>query len=348
MRILSTALRASGVAALALTGVFAVALPQTAIAGSKELKPGDYPNRPITVLVCYGKGGGSDQAVAALQGPASKILGVKINKINKPGGGGLNCLPEFSQTPADGYTILQHADGLVSRYVQGDHDLNPITDLESLLIMNVAPTGLYIRGGDERFLTGGKPDWSKVVAYAKAKGGQMTVSNLHADMEMVTLAKVSEFFGFKAKQVMFDKPAQRYGAVIGGKLDVLIEQPGDVAKHVQAGKLMPVLSIWPERFKIAPNTLSTGADLGMNWKPLLRMRGLWVRKETSKDIVRYLEAVFKEAYDTAEHQTFIKRKSLDIVNSYLNAADMKKALASGMKDYAKVFKASGTKVRKGM
>ena len=108
MRTFSKALRASSVAAFVLAGAFA--LPQAATAGSAELKPGDYPNRPITILVCYGKGGGSDQAVAALQGPASKILGVKINKINKPGGGGLNCLPGFAQTPADGYTILQHAD----------------------------------------------------------------------------------------------------------------------------------------------------------------------------------------------------------------------------------------------
>jgi hypothetical protein len=50
MRIVSKGLRASGVAALALTGAFA--LPQAAIAGSKELKPGAYPNRPITILVC--------------------------------------------------------------------------------------------------------------------------------------------------------------------------------------------------------------------------------------------------------------------------------------------------------
>ena len=82
-------------------------------------KPGAYPKRPITIIVCYGKGGGSDQAVAAMQGPLSKIMGVKVNKINKPGGGGVNCLPDFQQAPADGYTILQHGDGMASKYVSG-------------------------------------------------------------------------------------------------------------------------------------------------------------------------------------------------------------------------------------
>ena len=43
---------------------------------------GNYPERPITVICCYGKGGGSDQAVDAIVGPAAKIMNAKINKIN--------------------------------------------------------------------------------------------------------------------------------------------------------------------------------------------------------------------------------------------------------------------------
>ncbi|MCH7694356.1 MAG: tripartite tricarboxylate transporter substrate binding protein, partial [Proteobacteria bacterium] len=155
-------------------------------------------------------------------------------------------------------------------------------------------------------------------------------------------------FGFKAKQVLFAKPAQRYGAVIGGKLDILLEQPGDVSKHVEAGKLAPVLSIWPERFKIAPDTKATGPDYGLKWSPLLRFRGLFVKKGTPKEIVTYLQAVFKEAYNTKEHQAFIKRKSLDIVESYRSPADAKKELEGAIATYAKVFKELGQKVRPGL
>ena len=47
----------------------------------------------------------------------SKIMGVKVNMISKPGGGGTNCLPDYQQTPADGYTLLMHTDGLITKYV---------------------------------------------------------------------------------------------------------------------------------------------------------------------------------------------------------------------------------------
>lgn len=309
-------------------------------------KPGDYPKRPITIIVCYGKGGGSDQAVAAIEGPAAKLLGVKINKVNKPGGGGVNCLPDFQQAPADGYTILQHTDGLIATYVEGKHDLHPAKNLTPLVVMNIAPSGLFVKAGDERFYENGKPSWEKVVAYAKANPGKMTVSNINIAMELVTMAKVEEFFGIKVKQVLFDKPAQRYGSVMGGKLDLLLEQPGDVVKHVQAGKLAPVLTVWPERFKIYPDTKATGADYGKQWDPLLRVRGLWVRSDTPKEIKDYLEAVFKKAYASEKHQEFLKRKNLDIVDSYLDSAATVKLVDTAVDAYSKIFKETGQPLRK--
>jgi len=330
----------------------AAALAYTLVAAGPSfaapMKPGNYPSRPITIMMCFGKSGGSAQAIQAIKGPASKIMGAKINMVSKPGGGGMNCMPDFKQTPADGYTILQHVDALAAKYAEGVLDLNPATDLEPLLIMNVAPSGIYIRGGDKRFLTNGKPDWEKVVAYAKKKEGNLRVSNINVAMELISMSVVEKHFGFKSKQVLFGKPAQRYGAVIGGKLDVLFEQPGDVSKHVQAGKLAPVLTIWPERFKIAPNTKATGADYGLKWDPLLRFRGLFVRKGTPKKIVTYLQEVFAEAYKTKEHQAFIKRKSLDIVDSFRSAADTKKMMKASVAEYAKILKQMGRKVRPGL
>lgn len=309
-------------------------------------KPGEFPKRPITVIVCYGKGGGSDQAVAAVQDQKSEITGVKVNKINKPGGGGLNCLPDFQQAPADGYTVLQHTDGLIASYVEGKHDMHPGKDLTPLAVTNIAPSALFVRAGDERFYENGKPSWEKVVAYAKANPGKLTVSNINIPMELVTMAKVEEFFDIKVKQVLFDKPAQRYGAVMGGKIDVLLEQPGDVSKHVEAGKLAPVLAVWPERFKIYPDTKSTGADYGKQWDPLLRVRGFWVKSDTPKEVKEYLEAVLKQAYESEKHQAFLKRKSLDIVNSYLDTASTAKLIDTAVDAYTKIFKETGQPLRK--
>jgi tripartite-type tricarboxylate transporter receptor subunit TctC len=334
-----------------LVSVIAAALTTVVFSGSASAdlnKPGDYAKRPITIIVCYGKGGGSDQAVAAMQGPLSKLIGVKINKINKPGGGGVNCLPDFQQTPADGYTILQHGDGMASKYVSGDMDLHPTKDLTPIAITNVAPTGIFVNPDDDRFVENGKASWDKVVAYAKANPKKLSVANINVAMELATMGKLEEFFGIETKQVMFDKPAQRYGAVIGGKLDILMEQPGDVIKHVQAGKLLPVLAIWPDRFAVFGDTKATGADYGMKWNPLLRIRSFWVKSDTPQPIKDYLNAAFSEAYKSDVHQAFLKRKALDIVNSYYGSKDMAKIFDEAIGTYAKVFKETGQRLRKDM
>ena len=67
--------------ALAITVMF------TGILHAME-KPDGFPNRPITIVTCYGKGGGSDQVTRGMAGPLSKIVGVPVMVVNKAGGAG--------------------------------------------------------------------------------------------------------------------------------------------------------------------------------------------------------------------------------------------------------------------
>lgn len=275
-------------------------------------------------------------------------MNAKINKINITGGGGLNCLPEFLQAPADGYTLLQHIDTLPSRYVEGRIDLNPVTDLEALVIMNVAPTMLFINADDERFQTDGVPDFDKLVEYAKQEEGKLTVSNINIPMELVSMGVVENHFGFKSRQVLTGKSAERFGAVIGGQLDVLMEQPGDVSKYVEGGNLKPILALWPTRFELYPDTKALGSDYGLDWEPLLRFRGMFLRKGTPPEIVEYLAEVFAEAYRSEDHQEFVKRKSLDIVDSFRSREDTTKILEDSVGVYIDAFRELGLPVREGL
>ncbi len=60
-------LAVAGIAAVFTAAVIAPALAEI-------MKPANYPTRPITILFCFGKAGGSAQSIQALQGPASKIM----------------------------------------------------------------------------------------------------------------------------------------------------------------------------------------------------------------------------------------------------------------------------------
>lgn len=311
-------------------------------------KPTGYPERGVTIIVCYGAGGGSDQMARALQGPAEKILGKPISVVNKPGAAGIACLPDFQAAPADGYTILQHTDGLVTQYTAGKIDLSPLDDLIPLLTANIVPSQLYINAKDQRFVTGGKPDFDKVLAYVRANPGKMTVANVseRGGMESITMAVLEKHFGIKTRQVSFDKPAERYAAVVGGHIDILLEQPGDVKALLEGKELAPVLTIWPERFQAFPDAPATGKDYKLDWDPVLRWRSLFVKKGAPPEVVRYLEAVFKAAWDDGEHQKFIVKKNLNIISSYRDSAGTRKAIQNEIRTYTGFYKELGLPTRR--
>ena len=316
------------------------AMPSAVSAGDG---PGGFPKRQITIIVCFGAGGGSDQMARAMGAAAKKVLGVPVVVTNKKGAGGLGCLPDFLGAPADGYTILQHTDNLVTLYASKKSNLNPATDIKPLLIANVVASQIFINPKDKRFLTDGKPDFDKVLKYAKDNPGKMTVANYGTseNLEGVTMGKLEKFFGIKTKIVAFDKPAERYGSVIGGRIDVLFEQISDVRSLVQSGDLAPVLSIWPKRFKVYPDTKATGQDYGMKWVPTVKWRALFIRKDTPKPVADFLEAAMKKAWATESHQAWLKKKGMHLLNSYRNSAETTKIAADEIMTYSEAYRELG-------
>jgi len=65
----------------------------------------EYPDKPITFIVPYSPGGGSDQQARRLQPGLQKALGVEIRIVYKTGGGGAVGFNELWQSEPDGYTI---------------------------------------------------------------------------------------------------------------------------------------------------------------------------------------------------------------------------------------------------
>ena len=65
----------------------------------------DYPDKPITFIVPYSPGGGSDQQARRLQPGLEKALGVKVRIVYKTGGGGAVGFGELWRSKPDGYTI---------------------------------------------------------------------------------------------------------------------------------------------------------------------------------------------------------------------------------------------------
>ena len=312
----------------------AITMSVSAAAIGQE-KPADFPERPLTMIVPYGAGGGSDQLSRAMAAAMEPGLGQPIQVVNKPGGGGMAAVPDFMTAPADGYTILESIDDAVTNYVAGKLKENPGENWEPLCMAQITFSQIYIRPDDDRF-----SDWDSFLAYAK--DNEVTLANLGnaGSMERINMKKLEDALGFTTNQIAFDKPAERYAALIGAQVDALFEQPGDVRNFLDAGQMVPILTIYPERPEAFAD-VSTHQEAGADFEALLRFRGFYIHPDVPEDRKRYLEETCKEGFDSADFQAFNESKYMTLIDSYRDTAGSKELIAGAVDTYTAVYKEIG-------
>ena len=114
------------------TTLVAATLALSVAGGSTALaldKPADgFPERPLTIIVPFGPGGGSDNVSRAWAAAMEPVIEQPLQVVTMPGAGGLAAIPEFMGASKDGYTILQTIDSAPADYVAGRLPQNPATD----------------------------------------------------------------------------------------------------------------------------------------------------------------------------------------------------------------------------
>ena len=308
---------------------------------SSMAKPSGFPSRALTMIVPYGPAGGSGQIAAAMAEAVTGHTGVSINRDHKPGGSGTVGMTAYMAAPANGYTVLEHIDDASSAHALDSSRPNPAVDLIPLVISQVTFSQIYIRTNETRY-----NDWKSYAKWVKAQNGKSTIANVSKEgsMERVTMKFITEAAGLKIQQISFDKGAPRYGALLGGQVDALFEQPGDVRKFLDAGKFKPILTIFNERPSVFAD-VPTHREMGMSFEPLLRFRGFYVHANAPANRVEWLQWAFQRAYCQDSYQKFNESKFMTVIDSYRDTAGARKLINSSIAQYRDVYKAMGLDVK---
>ncbi len=110
------------------------------------IKPGfaqAYPNRPVTVVVPWGAGGGTDATARIVAALLEKELGQPFNVVNRTGGSGVVGHSAIASAAPDGYTIGMITVEISMMHWQGLTELAP-TSYTPLALMNEDPPGIQV------------------------------------------------------------------------------------------------------------------------------------------------------------------------------------------------------------
>ena len=304
-------------------------------------KPDGFPSRALTMVVPYGPAGGSGQVAAAMAEAVTGHTDVAINRDHKPGGSGTVGMTAYMASPADGYNVLEHIDDASSAHALDSSRPNPAVDLIPLVISQVTFSQIYIRTNEDRYT-----DWPSFVEWVKAQDGKATIANVSKEgsMERVTMKFITDATGMKIQQISFDKGAPRYGALLGGQVDALFEQPGDVRKFLDADNFKPILTIFNERPGVFAD-VPTHKEMGMDFEPLLRFRGFYVHKDAPADRVKWLQWAFQRGYCQDSYQAYNESKFMTVIDSYRDTDGAIALINQSIDQYREVYKAMGLDVK---
>ncbi len=283
----------------------------------------EWPERPITVVVMYSAGGGTDTVLRILAAEMARNTGWTINVINKPGAVGGVATKFVLNKPSNGYTWLGAANYNKFVRVMGHSDSKAWKDWQYFQAAN--SVGSWSVRPDSPFKT-----FDDVVAAAKANPGKVTISTSGTGGLWQELAAiVAQAAGIELKYVPYKggKPATLAG--LQGETDIA---GGGVHEHIEflrAGKLRHIQQTSAKDI-VDPKagTLTSVGNLVPSLKSALPLGGIYnlaLKRDVPVDVLKKIEKAFAAAVHSDAFKKIAKQKYFGIDFRTGAAADKRAA-----------------------
>jgi putative tricarboxylic transport membrane protein len=266
-------------------------LPDTAAAA--------YPEKPITMLVAYSAGGGTDLVARAIAPYIEKYLGggAKMVIVNRGGAGGEIGFAALANAPADGYTIgFVNTPPLITIPIERAAQFGGPQRFELLGNIIDDPCNFSVHSDSEiRTL-------KDLAEHARANPGKVSVGSTGVGSDDHLLMLMFErAAGVQMIHIPFKGSADVRGALASKQITVAAINIGEALQAVRGGASMRNLGQFsPARTNLAPE-LPTAREQGYDIE-LSSLRGLAAPKGLSPEIRdRLVKAVAAAAAD-AEFQ----------------------------------------------
>ncbi len=319
-----------------------------AVAMSPLLLPRDaeaaWPDRPITAVVMYAAGGGTDTVIRAITGAMAKATGWDINAINKPGAVGGVATGFVLKKPANGYWWLGAANYNKFVRVMGHSDSVAWRDWQYFQAANSLAS--WSVKADSPFKS-----LQDVIAAAKKNPGKLTISTSGVGGLWHEIAAiVAHAAGIELKFVPYKggRPATLAG--LRGEVDIA---GGGVHEHIdfiRAGKLRNLLVTSRQDLDIPGyGKLTSVGKLIPGIKPILPVGGNYniaLRREASLDILNEVKKAFIAAAESESFKAICERKFFEVDVRWGEAADRRAAQLESLTaaTFVRVQKYIGKKV----
>lgn len=247
----------------------------TALLVSTAHADSNFPSKPITLVVAFAAGGGTDTAARLVAKDLATELGQPIIVENRPGAGGAIGAVGVTRAAADGYTLLfgsgSELDVLPAVKVKAPYDtlkdFTPITEVGTVSFALAVSPSLHTNSVGE------------LIAYARANPGKLNFASFGIGS---TNHLIGEAFarknGLSLVHVPYKGSAAAVTDLLAGQVQLTFDTASVMMPLVRSGSLKGLATLSPERSPLAPE-LPTMAESGLSdftfegWLGVLAPRG---------------------------------------------------------------------------
>jgi len=316
-----------------LTRVLTV-LALTAIAGG-AVAQSPWPQRPVTLIVIAGAGGGSDFTIRTLARELEDITKQRFNIVNQAQGAGVVGMTNYVNAKPDGYTLGQLSP--FAQYTLLGQAKFTSASFTPVGQFNADPAAIHVASGSP-FKT-----VQDIIDALRADPASLRIScggTCYAswDIPFVSMLMDQGVDVSKINLIPAQGSAAGLQEMVSGGLDIVLASVPETDALVDAGHVRTVAVLNRERLQKYPQVPTVGEQLGKDFEGGT-WRGLAGPAGIDADTVQRIEAVLKQAYDAPRFQEAMRQRGFGTY--WRDARALREFIQGHEVETAQVLKALG-------
>jgi len=296
-----------------------------------------YPSRPISMVIGFAPGGGTDTASRIIAKKLSENLGQSVVVENKPGAGGNIGTEQVVKAAPDGYSLVLLSSGniVINPHLYSNMGFDPFTDLAPVARIADVPPVIAIPASLPANTL------AEFIVLAKAKQGEFnygspgiaTTNHLYGD----AFGRVA---GVRMVHVPYKGVAFAIADLATGRLQFMSVAAAPLMPHVRAGTVRILAAATGKRLSALPD-IPTTAEAGLPGYTFATWFAIMAPAKTSPDIIATLNRHIQDAVSDPEMRKRFAAQALEPLHG--SPAEFAALIASDRVKWEKIVKDSGVK-----
>lgn len=266
-----------------------------------------YPDRPVTLIVPWAAGGGTDTVARIFAALYEKEIGQPVNVVNRTGGSGVVGHSAIQTATPDGYTIGFGTSEITYFKTVGLADITP-DSFDLISRVSTLPAGLTVKA-DGPYKTA-----ADVIAAMKAQPkGTLSSSGSGQGgpwhMAIAGLAKAAGLPADTVKWVPSAGGAPALNDLAAGGLSMVTASPVEAKSLSEAGKVKILAVMDSQRVASFPNVPTIKEATGLDWQ-LVNWFCLLAPKGLPADVRAKIVEVAQKVHKSDEFQSRLKERGI--------------------------------------